>query len=294
MTMRSMTGYGRGMAMREGLKVEVEISSVNRKQLDLFVSLPKSLALLESRVQEEIARDLSRGRITVDIAVHGSARLMRDSIRVDEGIAAAYLESFRKASRKLGVAPDIAFRDLVALPGVLHTESIGEDVETVWPLMLQALRKALKELVTMRTREGARLAQDLTARLGFLKERMASIRSAAPAVVQRYRANLRARIKAALQESPLPEERIERELVLFADKSDITEELTRLDSHLGQATKIFRSREPAGKSLDFLAQEMYREINTIGSKANDAAITQHVVVFKTELERLREQVQNIE
>lgn len=289
-----MTGYGRGVAVGGGLSVEVEVGSVNRKQLDIVVSLPKALALLEPRVQEELARVLSRGRVTVDIAVHGSARLLRDSIRIDEDLAAAYLAAFRRAAKKLSVPDDTTLRHLIALPGVLHTESADADVEAVWPLLHKALGKAAKDLVAMRTREGQRLARDLTARIGLLKKRLASIRAAAPGVADRYRASLRARIQAALKDQPLPEERIDRELVLFADKSDITEELTRLDSHLGQATSLFRAQEPAGKSLDFLAQEMGREINTIGSKANDAAIAQHVVIFKTELERLREQAQNIE
>lgn len=294
MSVRSMTGYGRGVAVGDGLKVEVELSSVNRKQLDLFLNLPKPLAMLESRVQEELAKELSRGRITIDIAVHGSAQRRRDAIRIDEDIAAAYLASFRRAAKKLGVNGDLPLRDLITLPGVLHAESVEEDVETVWPLLQQAIRKAIAGLVKMREREGAKLAKDLLARLQLMAGLLGEIRIAAPGVIDRYRNNLRTRIQAALAGTAMPEDRIEKEIVVFADKADITEELTRLDSHLSQAKKMFRAKEPSGKSLDFLAQEMNREINTIGSKANDAAIAVHVVTFKTELERLREQVQNIE
>ena len=289
-----MTGYGRGVAAGGGLKVEVELSSVNRKQLDLFLNLPKPLALLESRVQEELVKEFSRGRITVDIAVHGSAQRQRDAIRIDENVAAAYVAEFRRAAKKIGVAGDLSLRDLIALPGVLHAESIEEDVEAVWPLLQQALRKAIAGLLQMRTREGAKLAKDLSARIAMLAALLAEIREAAPGVVARYRENLRARVRAAMAEMPLPEERIEREIVVFADKSDITEEITRLDSHLAQTKQMFRAKKSSGKSLDFLAQEMNREINTIGSKANDAAIATRVVAFKTELERFREQAQNVE
>lgn len=294
MSIRSMTGYGRGVAVRSGIKVEVELSAVNRKQLDLFLNLPKPLALLESRIQEELARELTRGRITIDIAVHSSDARRRKSIRIDEPIAAAYLTEFRRAAAKLKVADGLSLRDLITLPGVLHAESIEEDIEEVWPVLQLALQKALAGLLAMRKREGAKLSDDLSARLATMAGLLADIRKAAPAVAERYRNALRARIRAALCEAPVAEDRIEREMVIFADKSDITEETTRLDSHLAQARLLMRARDPSGKALDFLAQEMNREINTIGAKANDAHIAGRVVTFKTELERFREQSQNVE
>lgn len=289
-----MTGHGRGVAVGGGLKVEVEITSVNRKQLDLAFNLPKALALLESRVQEELARNLSRGRITLDVAIHGSAQRRRESIHIDEDAAAAYVAAFRKTSKKLGLRDDLSIRDLIDLPGVLHADPIEDDVEEVWPLLQGALRKALVGLLKMRTREGARLADDLAARIELLAGIVEKIRRIAPDVVARYRETLRARIRTIASEAGITDDRIEREVIVFADRSDITEETTRLGSHLAQARQFFRAKESSGKSLDFLAQEMNREINTIGSKANDAAIAQHVVAFKTELERFREQVQNIE
>lgn len=294
MSVRSMTGYGRGVSVRHGLKVEVELSSVNRKQLDLFLNLPKPLALLESRVQEELAGDVSRGRVTVDVAVHGSARQRREAIKVNTDIAAAYLDAFRKAANRLGVTDGVSMRDLIPLPGVLQTDPIEEDVETVWPVLQAALRKAIEGLLRMRSREGAKLARDLGGRLALMQGLLAGIRASASGVVARYRETLRSRIRAAMAELPVPEERIDREIVFFADKSDITEETTRLESHLAQARQMIRAKEPSGKSLDFLAQEMNREVNTIGAKANDASIASLVVSFKTELERFREQVQNVE
>lgn len=289
-----MTGYGRAAVHADGLHVEAEISSVNRKQLDIALTLPRALGQLESRVHEEVARALNRGRVTVDVSVRGSAQLRREAIRVDERLAAAYLAELRKASRRLGLQDNLSAALLLQLPGVLHYESVEDDVERIRPLLEKAVRGALAALTRMREREGAALSRDLAGRLHRMGRLAGEIRRLAPGAAVRYRAALRARLDAVREQASIPPERIDRELVMFADKSDITEELTRLDSHLDQARSILRGRDPAGKALDFLAQEMYREINTTGSKANDAAIARRVVLFKTELDRFREQVQNIE
>lgn len=289
-----MTGHGRGAAMSGGIRVEVEVSSVNRKQLDLACVLPRALAFLESRVQEVASASLVRGRVTIDVAVKRS-RDSHGAVRVDEALAAEYLAALHKLSRHLKLAPEaVTLRDVVAQPGVLHVEAPEEDVERVWPALRSALEQALRGHTTMREREGRKLARDLMRRAARLGKLLGAIRRAAPGVAARYRATLLGRIRSALQELPVPEERIEREIVLFADRCDISEELTRLDSHLGQIGVMMRGRDPAGRSLDFLAQELLREINTIGSKANDAEIAGRVVEFKAELERFREQVQNIE
>ena len=268
MSARSMTGYGHGVAAKGGLRVEVEISSVNRKQLDVMVNLPKSLNALESRMHEAVAQVLARGRVSVDVHVRESEGQRRDSVRVDAG--------------------------LLDLPGVLRLESPEDNVETIWPLLQRALNQALKALDRMRAREGQALARDLQQRLSLQRALLAEIRGHAPAAVQRYREALRQRIAALQLEVEIPSDRLEREVVMFAERADITEEMTRLDSHLKQAEGLLRQGEPSGKALDFVAQEMGREINTIGSKANDAEIARRVVLFKTELDRVREQVQNIE
>lgn len=294
MSVRSMTGYGRAEVAEAGLRVEVEISSVNRKQLDIALALPKALGQLESRVHEDVARVLSRGRITVDVTVRGSPALRRRAIRVDERMAAAYASALRSAGRRLGLADDLSLSQLLSWPGVLHYETVEEDVERIWPLLHRAMEQALRDLARMRAREGRALGRDLARRLATMSSLVGQIRRLAPAAVDRYRVALRTRLAALAREVQIPDERLERELILFADKSDITEELTRLLSHLEQAVALLRSAEPAGKALDFLAQEMYREINTTGAKANDAGIARRVVLFKTELDRFREQVQNIE
>ena len=294
MSLRSMTGYGRGAASQDGLHVEVEISSVNRKQLDVLVNLPSALRLLESRVQDELAKELARGRVVVEVAVRGSDSVRRKAIRVNEELADAYLKELRPAAKRLKLKDDLSAHLLLTLPGVLHHESIEEDVHRIWPILHRALKQAIFELLKMRSREGAALAKDLGVRLGRMKKELQAILKRAPQVAGRYRESLLARLKTAGLDLAGDDERLLRELVLFAEKSDITEETTRLDSHIKQAVDLLQSKDPSGKPLDFLAQEMYREINTIGSKANDAHIARHVVNFKTELERLREQAQNVE
>ena len=294
MSIRSMTGHGRGQAAGGGLRVEVEISTVNRRQLDIQLTLPPPLRLLESRIQDEIAKSVARGRVLAEVVVQGSERVKREAIRVNQDLAKAYVDALRGAAKKLNLRDDLSVSELARLPGVLHYEPLDEDVRKAWPLVEQAVARALEALQRMRAREGAALRRDLTKRLDILAAGVAVIRREAPQVAERYRKNLRERLaKAGLVEGG-SDDKLQRELVLFADRSDITEELTRLDSHLAQARKLISQAEPSGRSLDFLAQEFFREINTIGSKANDAVIAAQVVTFKAELERLREQVQNVE
>ena len=294
MSVRSMTGFGHGTAQSGGLRVDVEISSVNRKQLDIGASLPKALGQLEVRIHEAVGRALHRGRVSVDVAVRGSPELRRKAVRVDHRLAGAYLAELRRAAHLLKVSDDLGASLLLQLPGVLHVETIEDDVGRIAPLLDRALGRALQKLTRMREREGAALARDLLRRVDAMERIARDLRQLAPEAVARHRVALLERLASVRAEVSVPDERIEREIILFADRSDVTEELTRLASHFDQARGLLRRREPAGKALDFLAQEMYREINTTGSKANDAAMAGRVVLFKTELDRFREQVQNIE
>jgi uncharacterized protein (TIGR00255 family) len=294
MSLRSMTGYGRGVAAGKGLHVEVEVSSVNRKQLDVNLNLPGPLRMLESRIQDEIAKSLSRGRVIVEVAVRGSERLKREAIRVNEDLARAYVQELRKTAKRLQITDDLHISRLMNLPGVLHYEPLDDDIEKVWPVLSKALTKALQEILRMRLREGTALQKDLEHRLSILRGIVKKIMVMSPHTARKYRDALKARLAQAGLNVPLEDERVLKEVVLFADRSDVTEETTRLDSHFKQARELLRSKEPAGRALDFLSQEMNREINTIGSKANDKDIAALVVSFKAELERMREQVQNIE
>ena len=290
-----MTGRGAAAAAGRLARVEVELSSVNRKQLDVDVGLPRFLAAYESRVLETVQGRLSRGRITGEIRVTWAEAAQAAGAKVDLGLARAAVGALRAAARKLDVPDDLKASDLLALPGLVSFAHGERDLEALWPTVRQALEAALAKLQAMRKKEGAALGRDLRARLGTLRKLVGEIAARAPGVVETYRANLLKRIAAALPGSDLAaDERLLKEVALFADKADVTEELVRLDSHFRQAEDALKAGGVVGRALDFLVQEMGREINTIGSKANDAEIARRVVAAKAELERFREQVQNVE
>lgn len=295
MALKSMTGHGRGEASVRGLRVQVEIGSVNRKQLDVHINLPKSLSALDPRVTEAVQAFVKRGNVTGTIDVSFSEAARQEGVCVDYALAASYLREIKRVAAKLKLKDDLSARSLLNLPEVVRYEHREENAEQVWPVVRKALNQALAQLARMRKAEGAALVRDLKARLSGLRDvRLAQIRKHAPDVVAKYRAALKERLRKAGFTVEAADPQVLKELALFADRSDISEEITRLDSHLGQALTLLNSDEPVGRSLDFLAQEMHREINTIGSKASDAKIAGHGVQFKAELERIREQVQNVE
>ncbi len=292
--MRSMTGYGHGESAREGFKFTVELNSVNRKQSDIAINLPKELAELEPRIRDEINAVLARGKINAVVAYHRSAGKAEEQVELDEALALAYVSAIRKLQRKTKLDGAVTLDTVLRAPGVLKLAETTVDVESVWPQVQAALQKALGGLVKMREKEGKHLAADLETRLATLVTGVAEIRKVAPETVKRYREQLHARVAEAGLTVPLDDERLVKEVVFFADRCDISEELTRLESHFKQFRDCLTSKEPVGRTLDFLSQEMNREINTIGSKANAAEISRVVVQLKAELEKIREQVQNIE
>lgn len=294
MPLISMTGYGRGEASAGGMKIEVELSSVNRKQFDVRVSLPKTLMALESRVYEMVHRVVSRGYVMGTVKVSVSGRARQKCVSVDVDTARAYVRGLGKVAKELGLKNDLTARSLVYLPEVVQYESLPEDSEGVWSLLKKALSGAIDQLVEMRKIEGEALEKDLMRRFEELRRHLDHIVKLAPKVAQKYRKILEKRLQQAGIESEPDDQQLMKELVLFVDRSDISEEIVRLQSHFGQVTGQMDSKRPMGRTLDFLCQEMFREINTIGSKANDAAISRHVVQFKADLENIREQVQNVE
>ena len=291
--MRSMTGYGRGECAKDGFKFTVELNSINRKQSDISVNLPKEFIELEPRIRDEINAHLSRGRINAVITFH-RARQGDGPVELDEKLALAYLKAIQQLQKRTKLTGSITIDTLLRVPGVLKSTESTLDVEAVWPSVEQALKRALGQLVKMREKEGKFLTVDLTGRLDILTTGAAQIRRVAPNIVNHYREQLHTRITEAGLDVPLDDERLRKEVVLFADRCDITEELTRLESHFQQFRDCLKSTEPVGRTLDFLSQEMNRELNTIGSKANAIEISQVVVTLKAELEKIREQVQNIE
>lgn len=290
-----MTGYGWGECSQNGFKVTVELSSVNRKQSEISVSLPRELEVLEAQVRDEVNRKVARGRVTARVSLHAGEGQETARVKVNSALAAAYARELRKLAKDLKLKDDLSLDHLVRAPGVLETDTEISDAESFWPAVNEALQTALVLLLKMRSKEGANLRKDLCERMNTMRKAVTRVRKEAPMVQERFRDQLLERIKSAgLEELQIDQDRLLKEVIFFADRSDISEELTRLQSHFGQFDDCVKSAEPVGRTLDFLAQEMNREINTIGSKANDAAISKDVVVLKTELEKFREQAQNVE
>jgi uncharacterized protein (TIGR00255 family) len=289
-----MTGHGRGECSKDGFKVTVELSSVNRRQAEIAVTLPRELELLEGQMRDVINRAVSRGRVTARVSIHAAGRNSA-RMHLNTTLARAYAKELSALARQLKLKDDVTLDQLVRAPGVFQTDEELAGEEDFWPAVEMALRKALEALLKMRAREGAHLAKDLSHRIGLMRGAVDKIRENAPQVAERYRAALLERVKAAGVEGLAPDdERVLKEVVLFADRSDISEELTRLQSHFQQFDDLTRSKEPIGRTLDFLAQEINREVNTIGSKANDTLISREVVTLKAELEKFREQAMNVE
>jgi len=290
-----MTGYGRGECVQDGFKITVELSSVNRKQGEIAVNLPRELEVLEAQSRDLINRSISRGRLTARVSLHASTGKLFARMHLNAPLAKAYARELDRLAKQLRLPGPVTLDHLVRAPGVFQTDEDIAEAEDFWPALKTALKQALAALVQMREREGAHLAHDLAARVAAMRKSAAKIQAQAPKVAARYREQLVARIKSAGLEAPAADdERLLKEVVLFADRSDIAEELTRLQSHFQQFNDCQNSKEPVGRMLDFLAQEMNREVNTIGAKANDSLISREVVKLKAELERFREQAQNVE
>jgi len=288
--MKSMTGFGRGECVSRGTRYSVEIGTVNRRNAELVFNLPRELAPYENHLREILAPAVARGRATVTASVSSGAA---DRPLLDPTL-------FRRLQRELGAvqrslkisgAPELA--DLIRLYAATARDA-GSAHTTDVDALTKAARSALRSLEAMRTKEGAHLSRELRRLLNRFAGEIAAIRKLAPSVTTKHREAMRARLDSLDPAFAADDERLARELALFADRSDITEELSRLESHLKQFGAGLTAKDANGRSLDFLAQEMFRECNTIGSKANSAEVTRHVIAAKTELERLREQVQNVE
>ncbi len=291
--MRSMTGYGRGEVDYNGAKFSVELNSVNRKQSDITVSLPRDLTELEPRIRQTINENISRGRTNVLVCVHNLLNAPR-ALALDSELARSYHDAMLALQKELSAPGEITIGTILQAPGVMRTPEETIKAHEVWPSVERALRAALAELIKMREREGKHLAKDLIHRLKAVRKKLKEIRALHPDVVKKYRSALLDRIQKAGLPVPSDDERIVKEITFFADRADISEELTRLESHLAQFAHHLRKNEPVGRTLEFITQEIFRELNTLGAKANDAVISQRVVACKAELEKIREQIQNLE
>ncbi len=288
-----MTGFGRGTGHTATWQATVEASSVNRKQAEIVVQLPREAQELESRVRKAVLDRVSRGRVQVTVRLEAASDALPE-VQVNVALAKALHQALGELGTALGEELRPKAGDYLRQSGILTLSEGQIDAEAAWQAIEPALDEALGAMIAMREAEGAHLITDFLARLATLERFAATIAVEAPGRPLRQRELLTKRLRDAGLEIDLDDERVLRELALFADRCDISEELTRLHSHFAKFRDYLQGSEPAGRPLDFLCQELFREFNTIGSKANDAGIAQTVVEAKTELEKIREQVQNLE
>ena len=288
-----MTGFGRGESSGAGYQFSIELKSVNHRFLEIIVRAPRNFIGFEERIRKTLQEKYQRGRIEVHINVvetEGRKRL----VKVDKDLALSYDKTLKDLSLALNTAYEPDIYRLVNLPEVLSVVEPEIDLDALWRVCVESLLKASDGFGQMRRAEGEKLTIDLLQRLDLITEYLKTIAERAPYVVTDYQERLKERIQTLLGEVELDATRLANEVVYFADRASITEELVRFDSHLAQSQEALHSSDPVGRKLDFLVQEMNREINTIGSKANDIRIGHQVVNVISELEKIREQIQNLE
>ncbi len=291
---KSMTGFGRGEAQAQQKKFLIEVKSLNHRYLDTNIKMPKLLNYLEEKIRQRIKDAVKRGRIEVFISYE---KVGESDVKVtaDMELAKQYLEALREIGERLSITDDISVSALVKFPDILVVEKKEYDEDEIWNSLSASLDIALQRLIEMRELEGKQLKVDFLKRLDIISDMIRQIEDRSPQILTEYRQRLLDRMKELLEDGPsIDESRVLMEAALFADKSNITEELVRFHSHIRQFKSILEEDDSVGRKLDFLIQEMNREVNTIGSKANDLQLTNIVINLKSELEKLREQIQNIE
>ncbi len=289
---RSMTGFGRADTEKDGTKFTVEINTVNNRYLEYQIRIPKSLAPLESEIKSLLNDTFRRGKIMV--IINWEQALNEGDLALDEAKTDAYMKIYALLKEKYQIKGDISFRDFVALPDLVKTSKEDESLEEIWGILKPALMEAGRAADEMRRIEGENLVSDMLQRISAIKIATEEVESAAPKNVEIFREKLNSRIKELQGDSPVDEQRIAQEVAILAEKSDITEECIRLKSHMSQFEQSLGQTKPMGKRLNFILQELNREANTIASKSSDYEISHRVIMIKEEIERLREQVQNIE
>ena len=290
---KSMTGFGRAKCEYEGREYNVEIKSVNHKYSDVSIKIPRQISYLEEKVRKEILTKVSRGKIDVFITLQDYSEKGKN-IKINKELAKVYISQLRELAEETGITADIDVIDISKFPEVLNISN-QDNEEIYWDELRGVLDTALDNFVAMRETEGNKICDDLKVRMERIKEKVSKISSYSAGLVEEYIVKLNARVKELMSTDVIDENRLAQEIVIFSDKSSIQEELTRLDSHISQFLDLLSNgNSPVGKKLDFIIQEMNREFNTIGSKANSTKISEGVIELKTEIEDVREQIQNIE
>lgn len=287
-----MTGYGRANLSKDLREYQIEIKSVNHRYLDVSVKMPRQISYLEETIKREVAAKVKRGKIDVFVTFENNS-LEGKEIKINTELAEAYINELKKLAEKENILADIQVTDISKYPDVLNIQN-NQDDETIKKEVLETVKIATDSLVQMRQIEGQKIAEDLLLRLDKIQLKVNKISKLSTGLIEEYVVKLEERIKQILKDQEIDPSRLAQEVVIYADKCSIQEEVTRLNSHISQFKMLLNSNEAIGKKLDFIIQEMNRETNTIGSKANNLEITNDVIDLKTEIENIREQVQNIE
>ena len=296
---KSMTGYGRAQRLADGREVLVEIRAVNHRYYEFSARLPRTCMYLEDKLKALLSDYISRGKVEVSVSVNRPDG--KDAqITVNRAVAMGYVNALRTMNGGVGeygtpwLDDDITLSSLLRMPDVFNVTKEQDDEDAVWAIVSETAGEALNSFLQMRETEGKRLTDDLTAKLGALETMLNEVEAIAPTMTESYRERLYAKLKELMGETGIDEQRILTEAAIFAEKTAVDEETVRLRSHITQFRELLQSEEPVGRKLDFLVQEMNREVNTTGSKAQDLRITRLVVDMKSEIEKIREQLQNIE
>jgi uncharacterized protein (TIGR00255 family) len=291
--LRSMTGFGRGEARFQNGKITVEIKTINHKFFDATIRLPNNLVTFEEKVKELLQKKIMRGKVSVTIAYDGKP-FKTERVTIDRKSAKHYRNELASLARDLGVKSDISVKDIIALPGVLTCETAAGDLAKFWPKIKEAIDNAVDRLVADRQKEGHTLRAELAQRTRRIETMLNVIKGRAHLNIGEYRKRFADRVKDITGGRAIDNGRLEMEVAIFAKNCDISEEITRLKSHLANFMKTIRASGEVGKKIDFIAQELHRETNTIGSKASDFKISKNVIEIKSEIEKIREQAKNLE
>lgn len=290
---RSMTGYGRSQQTLDGREILVEIKSVNHRYFEFSARVPRAYGYLEEKLKSFLQGKVSRGKVEMGVTIYNIEG--KDAlIEVNSSIAKGYVDALRKANETLELKDDITLSNLIRLPDIFNVIKNTEDEEVIWNDVKTAAEEALDNFVAMREAEGVKMREDVSQRLDYIEKLVAKVEERSPMVTEAYRERLFGKLSEILNDKKIDEQRILTEAAIFSEKTAVDEETVRLKSHINQFRNLLEINEPVGRKLDFLIQEFNRESNTIGSKAQDVEITKIVVELKSEIEKIREQIQNIE
>ena len=289
---KSMTGYGKSSLSINSREYQVEIKAVNHKYIDTNIKMPRVISYLEEDIRKLVASKIKRGKIDISISFENYSKDGND-IRINTELAKMYIQNLRQLAKEENISANIEVTEITRLPDVLTIKS-NFDENQMKVELLQTVENAIKQLINMRQSEGERISRDILAKIAQIEDKKQDIFMLSSRLIEEYVVKLEARIKELLKTEDLDKSRLMQEVVIYADKCSVEEEITRLTSHIEQLRNLINTNEPSGKKMDFIIQEMNRETNTIGSKANNLEITNRVVDIKTILEDVREQIQNIE